>query len=97
MGGWPRGKMKNSGAHINWRFSRQYKLYVLSLSGNVITSFSPDPDPGFGIRKVAWHPSGMFLVVGGWDDKVSGFVRTSQTFPILLHRFTSWTASVGLQ
>ena len=43
---------------------------MLSLSGTILATFSPDIDPGFGIRNVAWHPSGMFLVVGGWDDKV---------------------------
>lgn len=51
-------------------FKSQYKLYVLSLTGNTISSFVPDPEPAFGIRNVAWHPSGMFLAVGGWDDKV---------------------------
>ncbi|KAF9462116.1 WD repeat-containing protein 8 [Collybia nuda] len=53
-----------------WEGLLEYKLYVLSLAGNMIASFVPDPDPAFGIRNVAWHPSGMFLAVGGWDDKV---------------------------
>jgi hypothetical protein len=42
----------------------------VTLAGDHLTTFSPVPDPGFGIRKVSWHPSGMFLAVGGWDDKV---------------------------
>ncbi|KAG5220522.1 WD40 repeat protein [Salix suchowensis] len=48
----------------------RYKLYILSLNGDLLGSFAPDHDPGFGIRGVAWHPTGMFLAVGGWDDKV---------------------------
>jgi hypothetical protein len=43
----------------------------LSLAGDVLGSFKPDPDPGFGIRDVVWHPSDMFLAVSGWDNKVS--------------------------
>lgn len=49
----------------------QYKLHIVSLAGSVLGSFSPEPDPGFGIRMVSWHPSGMFLAVAGSDDKVS--------------------------
>lgn len=49
----------------------QYKLYILTLAGDIIGSFNPDPDPGFGIRSVEWHPSGYFLAVAGWDDKVT--------------------------
>lgn len=48
----------------------QYKLYIMTLAGDLIATFGPDPDPGLGIRNVAWHPSGMFLAVGGWDEKV---------------------------
>ncbi|KAH7885892.1 WD repeat-containing protein 8 [Phlebopus sp. FC_14] len=53
-----------------WEGILEYKLYVISLAGNIQGIFSPCPDPGFGIRSVAWHPSGMFLAVGGWDDKI---------------------------
>lgn len=52
------------------RLALQYKLYIISLNGDLLGSFTPDHDPGFGIRGVAWHPTGMFLAVGGWDDKV---------------------------
>lgn len=48
----------------------QYKICVLSLTGDLLATFSPDPDPGFGVRNVAWHPNGLFLLVSGWDDKV---------------------------
>lgn len=49
----------------------QYKLHVLSIAGGIQGTFSPTPDPGFGVRNATWHPSGMFIAVGGWDDKVS--------------------------
>jgi hypothetical protein len=57
------------------KLSQQYKLFILSLAGDVIGSFKPDPDPGFGIRNVIWHPSDMFLAVSGWDNKVSPIVE----------------------
>ena len=53
---------------------RQYKLSIVTLAGNVIGTFVPEPDPGFGIRLVSWHPSGMFLAVAGADDKVCGIL-----------------------
>ncbi|KAJ7932521.1 quinon protein alcohol dehydrogenase-like superfamily [Mycena leptocephala] len=60
-----------TGNHLAvWEGPIEYKLYVLSLVGDILGTFCPDPDPGFGIRRVAWHPSGMFLAVGGWDDKI---------------------------
>lgn len=43
---------------------------MLTPAGNVLTTFTPESDPGLGIRNVAWHPNGMFLAVGGWDDRV---------------------------
>jgi hypothetical protein len=43
----------------------------MSLSGDIQGSFAPVPDPGFGIRMVAWHPFGHYLAIGGWDDKVA--------------------------
>ncbi|KAJ7092601.1 hypothetical protein C8R44DRAFT_816099 [Mycena epipterygia] len=60
-----------TGNHLAiWEGPIEYKLYILSLVGDILGSFCPDPDPGFGIRRVAWHPSGLFLAVGGWDDKI---------------------------
>ncbi|KAJ7706304.1 WD repeat-containing protein 8 [Mycena rosella] len=60
-----------TGNHLAvWEGPIEYKLCVVSLVGDVLGTFCPDPDPGFGIRRVAWHPSGMFLAVGGWDDKI---------------------------
>ncbi|KAJ8517990.1 hypothetical protein ONZ45_g4900 [Pleurotus djamor] len=60
-----------NGNHLAvWEGPLEYKLHILSLAGSVVGSFTPEPDPGFGIRGVAWHPTGMFIAVGGWDDKV---------------------------
>lgn len=42
----------------------------MTLAGVTLASFSPEPEPVLGIRQVAWHPSGHFLAVAGWDDKV---------------------------
>lgn len=49
----------------------QHKIHVLSLAGDLLGTFAPDKDPGFGVRAVAWHPAALFLAVLGWDDKVS--------------------------
>ncbi|KZV75494.1 YVTN repeat-like/Quino protein amine dehydrogenase [Peniophora sp. CONT] len=60
-----------TGAHLAvWEGPLEYKLHILSLTGEVLGTFSPSPDPGFGVRSVAWHPTGMFLAVAGWDDKI---------------------------
>jgi hypothetical protein len=48
----------------------QYKLYIYTLAGTLQGSFSPTEDTGFGIRCAAWHPTGAYLAVGGWDEKV---------------------------
>ncbi|KAH9939670.1 YVTN repeat-like/Quino protein amine dehydrogenase [Epithele typhae] len=53
-----------------WEGPLEYKLYIVTLAGSVVGSFCPEPDPGFGIRMVSWHPSGLFLAVAGHDDKV---------------------------
>ncbi|PBK77430.1 YVTN repeat-like/Quino protein amine dehydrogenase [Armillaria solidipes] len=60
-----------NGNHLAaWEGPLEYKVFILTLAGEVLAKFTPDPDPGFGVRNVAWHPSGNFLAVGGWDDKV---------------------------
>ena len=60
-----------TGNHLAvWEGPLEYRLHIISLAGDLQASFTPDPDPGFGIRSVSWHPSGLFLAVGGWDDKI---------------------------
>jgi WD40 repeat protein len=63
-------------------------------------TFSPEPDPGFGIRNAAWHPTGMFIAVGGCDDKVyasasSGAV--AQSFQIHILDGLTWSATATLE
>ncbi|KAG8699340.1 hypothetical protein FRC09_006673 [Ceratobasidium sp. 395] len=61
-----------NGRHLAvWEGPLEYKLSILNLAGTVLKTFIPEPDPGLGIRSVAWHPSGGFLAVGGWDNKAS--------------------------
>ncbi|KAG2154719.1 WD repeat-containing protein 8 [Suillus clintonianus] len=60
-----------TGNHIAvWEGILEYKLHILSLAGDVQGTFSPEPNLGFGVRNAAWHPTGMFLAVAGWDDKI---------------------------
>ncbi|KAF7985298.1 hypothetical protein HWV62_6463 [Athelia sp. TMB] len=60
-----------TGNHVAvWEGPLEYKLHILTLAGAPLATFTPDPDPGFGVRAVAWHPSGAFLAVGGWDERV---------------------------
>ncbi|KAL0951356.1 hypothetical protein HGRIS_008060 [Hohenbuehelia grisea] len=60
-----------TGNHLAvWEGPLEYKLHIFTLAGDKLASFSPEPDPGFGIRCAAWHPSGAFLAVGGYDDKI---------------------------
>lgn len=53
-----------------------YKLYIYNLAGQQIATFEPEETTTLGIRTVAWHPSGLFLAVGGWDHRVLSFLGT---------------------
>ncbi|TDL28690.1 WD repeat-containing protein 8 [Rickenella mellea] len=60
-----------TGNHLAvWEGPLEYKLCIFTLPGTLLATFAPDPDPGLGIRCVAWHPAGSFIAVGGWDDKI---------------------------
>ncbi|KAK7034731.1 hypothetical protein VNI00_012138 [Paramarasmius palmivorus] len=58
--------------------SPQYKLHIITLAGKLLASFTPDPEPTLGIREVAWHPTGVFLAVAGWDDRI--YILDSMTW-----------------
>ncbi|KAJ7596922.1 WD repeat-containing protein 8 [Mycena floridula] len=60
-----------TGNHLAvWEGALQFKVTILSLAGTVLASFTPPMDPGFGVRHAVWHPSGNFLAVNGWEDKI---------------------------
>ncbi|THH10929.1 hypothetical protein EW145_g995 [Phellinidium pouzarii] len=60
-----------TGKHIAvWEGPLEFKLCILSLPGTLLSTYIPQPDTGLGIRCVAWHPSGSFIAVGGYDDKI---------------------------
>jgi len=48
----------------------QFKIHIVTLAGERLGTFSPDPDPAFGVRHATWHPNGAYLAVGGWSDKI---------------------------
>lgn len=51
----------------------QYGLYIYSPTGRLIHQHVLDQKNGLlglGIKRVIWHPSGRFLAVGGFDDKI---------------------------
>ncbi|KIP11638.1 hypothetical protein PHLGIDRAFT_458424 [Phlebiopsis gigantea 11061_1 CR5-6] len=59
------------GNHVAvWEGPLEFKIYILTLAGDLLGTFSPEPDRGLGIRCVTWHPSGSYLLVAGWDDKI---------------------------
>ncbi|KAF8516348.1 hypothetical protein JB92DRAFT_2260160 [Gautieria morchelliformis] len=53
-----------------WEGPLEYKLYILTLAGHLLATFVPEQEPALGIRSVVWHPSGSFLAVAGYDDKI---------------------------
>ncbi|KAF8634121.1 hypothetical protein AX15_001056 [Amanita polypyramis BW_CC] len=60
-----------TGNHVAvWEGLLEFRIHILTLAGERLGSFAPEPDPGFGVRNVAWHPSGAYLAVGGWSDKI---------------------------
>lgn len=60
--------------------SLQFKLHILNLVGQQLATFIPDDEPLLGVRHVAWHPSGTYLVIGGWDSKVCLLSRGLSSF-----------------
>lgn len=50
----------------------QYALHIYTPDGRLqhTHTLSQGGISGLGVRSVAWHPSGRFLVVGGYDDTI---------------------------
>ncbi|THU93629.1 YVTN repeat-like/Quino protein amine dehydrogenase [Dendrothele bispora CBS 962.96] len=71
-----------------WEGPLEYKLYILTLAGNLLTTFTPNPEPTLGIRQVAWHPSGAFIAIGGYDDKIH-ILDTLSWSPVITFEYSS--------
>ncbi|KIJ45121.1 hypothetical protein M422DRAFT_207343 [Sphaerobolus stellatus SS14] len=92
-----------TGNHIAvWESQLEYKLYIVTMAGHLQATFTPDQDPGLGIRTVAWHPAGTFLAVGGYDDKIHilsslswSCVKTLEVSPRIPSSVTAWNEPVG--
>ncbi|PFH54782.1 hypothetical protein AMATHDRAFT_72548 [Amanita thiersii Skay4041] len=61
-----------------WEGLLEFRVHIVTLTGDKLGSFSPESDPGLGIRHVTWHPSGTFLAVGGCNDKI--YILDSSTW-----------------
>ncbi|KAF9524092.1 WD repeat-containing protein 8 [Crepidotus variabilis] len=84
-----------TGNHVAvWDGPLDYKLHVVNLAGDHLTTFTPSLDPGFGIRCVAWHPNGMFLAAGGFDDKIHILDSLSWSEVVTLDLTTKLSAHV---
>ena len=56
-----------------WDSSLCYRLFLYTLDGECVSSYIPYPEPhsyGLGLRSVSWSPTGQFLAVGGYDQKL---------------------------
>lgn len=53
-----------------WESAAEFKLVIMNLVGQHLATYVPPDNPLLGIRQVAWHPTGTYLVLGGWDSKL---------------------------
>lgn len=60
-----------TGNHVAvWEAASEFKVVIMNLTGQHIATFIPTDDPLLGVRHILWHPSGTYLLVGGWDSKL---------------------------
>lgn len=52
-----------------WESFLDYKVFLYRPDGRIAGSYSAY-DNGLGIKRVTWSPSGQFLAVGSFDEKV---------------------------
>ncbi|ESN99643.1 hypothetical protein HELRODRAFT_176814 [Helobdella robusta] len=52
-----------------WENCLTYKVLIYSLNGSCLSSFSAY-DYALGIKSVVWSPSGQFLAIGSYDEKI---------------------------
>lgn len=51
----------------------QYSLCIYTPTGRMLHRHvleKQDGPLGLGLKRVAWHPSGRFIALGGFDDKI---------------------------
>lgn len=70
-----------------WDSSLTYKVLLYTLDGRLISSYSAYQH-ALGVKSLGWSPSGQFLAVGSFDQKVSAEYLTSILcmFGSLCHR-----------
>ncbi|XP_071527988.1 WD repeat-containing protein WRAP73-like isoform X2 [Panulirus ornatus] len=52
-----------------WESPLEYKIHIYSLSGHCLVTYSAY-QWSLGIKGIAWSPSGQFLAIGSYDQKV---------------------------
>lgn len=53
-----------------WESPIKYKVLLYTLDGRCVSKFSAY-DSALGIKSLAWSPTGQFLALGSYDEKVS--------------------------
>jgi hypothetical protein len=61
-------------------FLMQYNVFIYHPDGRLAANYSAY-DCGLGIKSVAWSPSGQFLGIGSFDERVSFTYIVSITKP----------------
>ncbi|KAG8826695.1 hypothetical protein FRB91_007404 [Serendipita sp. 411] len=60
-----------TGNHVAvWEAASEFKVAIVNLVGQHLATFTPNEETLLGVRQVIWHPSGEYLIIGGWDSKV---------------------------
>ena len=63
----------NGGVICAWDSCLYYQLFLYTLDGRRISSYTPYLEPhhySLGLRSVCWSPTGQFLAIGGYDQKL---------------------------
>ncbi|XP_047495985.1 WD repeat-containing protein WRAP73-like [Penaeus chinensis] len=59
----------DSSVLVVWESPLEYKVLIYSLSGQCLANYSAY-QWSLGIKSIAWSPSGQFLAIGSYDQKV---------------------------